>query len=109
MVILTAPDGAIEIRHIPIDWARVNVAVTITLDAVADSVYSEVELWSSETWLEVDIAGGGYNAVGATQATAASLGAFTAGQRKEITLRLTVPPATSIRRKLLDLNLGLGT
>jgi len=109
VVILTAPDGAIEIRHVPIDWARVNVAVDIVLDAVSDAVYSDVLFWSSETWLQVDVAGGGYNPVGATRATATSLGAFAADERKVITLRLTIPVLTSIRRKLLDLNVGLGT
>lgn len=109
MIHLTAPGGALELRHISADWLRLTVARSVTLDVVAVDAHAAVTLWASRAWLEVSVAGGPYLAVGATRGTAASLGAFTAGQRKVIILRLTVPALTSIRREIINLNIGIGT
>ena len=108
MLSLTAPDGSREIRHIPVDWARAGQYYEIELEAVADCAYTDVVVWASLDWCEIDI-GGGLTSIGTTRATAVSLGSFTAGQRKDITIRVTIPSPASTRRTLIDLIIGLGT
>jgi hypothetical protein len=105
---LTVTDGAEELRHLPVDWLRPGVAQTVdALELLADAAGSYV-LWTSEAWLEADVAGAGFVAVGTTRATALDLGAFTAGQRKTLELRVTPPASTPPRRHLVELRLGLG-
>jgi hypothetical protein len=56
----------------------------------------------------VKIGAGSYVVVGATLATAASLGSFSAGETKQGTIEVTVPTGADTRREELELNLGYG-
>lgn len=105
---LVAPGGRHSIRRVPYGWIRRTVAYVEGIEAVAERALTGPVLWAGSTWFRVSIDGGGYIAVGATRATAVSLGAFTEGQRKSLNLELTVPGGAEIRTDLLALNLGIG-
>ena len=106
---LSAPDGALEIRRVPFDHQRINVAATEVLELVAPQGHPGPVLWCDRNgWLEASVDGGAFQAVGADRASAAALGFFVVGQRKTLELRLTIPPATSIRSDFIRLTIGLG-
>jgi hypothetical protein len=110
---LLAPDGAHEIRRVPFDWLRPGQAYTQDLELEAPEGHPNPVLWTDRVgWLEVQVAGGPWKAVGSSRASGASLGAFAAGQRKTITFRVRIPGGTEARggyRVSLPLHLEVGT
>ena len=110
---LLAPDGAHEIRRVPFDWLRPGQAYTQDLELEAPEGHPNPVLWTDRSgWLEVQVAGGPWKAVGSSRASGASLGTFSAGQRKTITFRVRIPGGTEARggyRVSLPLNLEVGT
>lgn len=108
-VVLVVSNGTIEVRRIPLNWIRKDVNYTEALEVWSPDGHAGPLLWCDHaSWLEASVAGGGYQAVGATRATAVSLGAFTAGQRKSLSLRLKVPLAFDLRYEPVLLRIGLG-
>lgn len=108
-VVLVAPNGTLEVRRIPFSWIRNNVSYTEMLEVWSPAGHAGPLLWCDHaSWLEASVAGGAYQAVGTTRATAVNLGAFTAGQRKSLALRLKVPLAFSLRYEPVRLRIGLG-
>lgn len=110
---LYAPDGAHEIRRVPFDWLRPGVAYTEDLELEAPTGHPNPILWTDRSrWLEVKVAAGPWKAVGSSRASGASLGAFSIGERKTLTFRVTVPIGFEARggyRDTLPLNLEVGT
>ncbi len=108
---LTWPGGTKVQRYIRLDHARVNVAKTLDMDVVSIEARAGVTLAAAVAgWLTVSTDGGAtWTPVGDEPQTGVSLGAFTAGERKSIKLRLLVPLATVSRGRLIELKLGIGT
>jgi len=107
---LVAPDGTVEVRRVPLSWLQGSQTYTVALEVLATTVQSTAILACDTAGvLEASVAGGGYTAVGTTFATGVDLGAFTAGERKTLTLRATAPAVSSARTKLVNLLLGIGT
>lgn len=88
---------------------RENVAVEIPVDFWSEEANADLLFWTTNTQrLRVKIGAGSYVAVGATRATAVSLGSFTAGETKQGTIELLVPTGTDMRHGELVLNVGIG-
>ncbi|KPJ83947.1 MAG: hypothetical protein AMS19_02580 [Gemmatimonas sp. SG8_23] len=108
-----APDGAHEIRRVPFDWIRPGVPYTESLELEAPDGHPNPVLWTDRVgWLELQVESGPWKAVGNSRSSGVSLGAFTAGQRKTITFRVTVPIGLEGRggfRDALPLILEVGT
>jgi hypothetical protein len=84
-------------------------ATEILVDFYSAVAVTDLLLWTTITnRLRVKIGAGSYVVVGSTRATAASLGAFTAGQTKQGTIEVKVPAAADTRHEELELNLGYG-
>lgn len=108
-VVLVAPNGTIEVRRLPFSWVRNDVSYTETLEFWSPAGHAGPLLWCDHvSWLEVSVGGGPYQAVGASRATAVSLGVFAAGQRKTLAIRLKVPLAFALRYEPVRLRIGLG-
>lgn len=106
---LVAPDGKHELRHVPVDWARLGQAYTEDVQVVSDIGHPNPVLWTDrQGWLEASVDGGAYQPVGVNRGQAVSLGALTAGVAKDLTLRVTVPLTETVRTETLALNLGGG-
>jgi hypothetical protein len=100
------------LRRLALDWVRVGEAYTVDLEVVADgaAASSAVLACSVADWLEVsDDDGVTWTAVGTDPATGVELGPLADGERKAITLRLTIPLGTDVRTKIVELWLGTGT
>lgn len=109
MIFLAAPDGALPIRRIPLDWIRVDQPYTVALDVVAEVAHAGPTLAASHTWLRASLTGGApWTAVPTDVQAGFDLGAFTAGQRKALTLELHIPAATAVRDEVVELYLGTG-
>jgi hypothetical protein len=86
-----------------------NTATEILVDFYSPIAVTDLLLWTSITdRVRVKIGAGSYVVVGATLATAASLGSFSAGETKQGTIEVTVPTGADTRREELELNLGYG-
>ncbi len=112
MLRLSAPDGSQEIRRLALDWVRVGQPYDVDLEVVADGEAADTALLacSEADWLEVSQDGGlNWDPVPTDPVYGVELGPFAADERREITLRLTVPPGTAVRTQLVELWLGLGT
>lgn len=112
MLRLSAPDGSQEIRRLALDWVRVGEPYEVDLEVVADGAAAATVLLacSQADWLEVSQDGGlNWDPVPTDPTVGVELGPLAADQRREITLRLTVPVGTSVRTALVELYLGLGT
>jgi hypothetical protein len=101
---LRAVNAAREIRRIPADLVVVGLDYDFALEVVATEAHSTAKLGASLAGLEANI-GGGFSAVPTDVQTGFDLGTFTEGQRKSITLRLTVP---AVRDQAIELALGTG-
>lgn len=105
MLQLRAPDSAREIWRIPADFVVVGSAYDFDLEVVATEAHSTAKLGASLAGaLQADL-GGGFSAVPTDVQSGFDLGTFTAGQKKSITLRLTVP---DVRNLAIELALGIG-
>ena len=105
---LRAPDAAIELQRIPADFVVVGNSYDFTVEIVATDA-------TAIALLAVDLAGyvqvstgGAFSSVPDDVQNGFDLGIFTAGQRKAITLRLTVPGGTSLRKRSIEILLGTG-
>ncbi len=108
MLELRAVDGAREIIRIPADFVVVGSSYDFDLEVVATEAHS-IALLAAEiaNYLEID-AGGGFFAVPDDVESGFDLGAFSADERKAITLRLTVPGGTPLREQPIEILLGMG-
>ena len=105
---LRAPDGAIELRRIPADFVVVGNSYDFDVEIVATEAHA-IALLAAEIAGYVEVStGGGFSAVPDDVQNGFDLGSFTAGQRKAITLRLTVPGGTSLRKRSIEIPLGTG-
>lgn len=110
-MILTAPDGAREIRRIPLDWIRIDQPYEFALDAVADDQAEAVALLacSHADFLDVSLTGGApFFDVPIDVQNGFDLGSFSAGERKTLTFEFRIPAATEIREDQIELYLGTG-
>ena len=83
-------------------------ATEILCDFFAAQAVSEFLVWTENTGrIRIDV-GGGWVAIGATQATAGDLGAFTAGQVRGGVVEVTVPAGSLSQHEELTLNIDLG-
>ena len=102
-------NAAIPMRGYRLDQQVEEAATEILVDFWSAEAISDLILWTSVgSRLRVKIGVGSYVAVGATRATAASLGAFTAGETKQGTLEVKVPLGADSEREELGLNVGYG-
>lgn len=107
MLELRAVDGAREIIRIPADFVVVGSSYDFDLEVVATEAHSTAQFAAQfANYLEID-AGGGFSAVPDDVQSGFDLGAFSAEQRKAITLRLTVPSGP-LREKAIGILLGIG-
>lgn len=108
---LSAPEGSKPLRRLALDWVRVGEPYTVDLELVADGAAAPVAMLacSQAGWLEVsDDDGATWTALGTDPTAGVELGPLAADERKAITLRLTIPPATSVRTQIVKLKLGTG-
>lgn len=109
MIFFTAPDGAEQIRRIPLDWIRVDQPYEVDLEVAADQAHAVALLGASLAWVGASLTGGApFTPVPTDVQAGYDLGAFTAGQRKAVTLELRIPPATEVRDQIVELYLGIG-
>lgn len=109
MLTFTAPNGALPIRRIPLDWIRVDQPYTVDLEVLADADHTVALLGASNSWLRASLTGGApWTPVPTDVQAGFDLGAFTAGQRKAVTLEVHIPPATEVRDQAVELYLGMG-
>jgi len=108
MLELRAPDAAREIVRIPADFVVVGSSYDFALEVVATEAHTTALLAAEiANYLEVST-GGAFSAVPDDVENGFDLGSFSAGQRKSITLRLTVPGGTPLRTKSVEILLGMG-
>lgn len=108
MLELRPVDGAREIVRIPADFVVVGSSYDFELEVVATEAHPTALLAAEvANYLEVST-GGGFSAVPDDVESGFDLGAFSEGQRKAITLRLTVPGGTPLRSKAIEIQLGMG-
>ncbi len=109
MIYFTAEDGALQIRRIPLDWLRVDQPYEVDLEVAADAAHSVALLACSLAWVGASLTGGApFTPLGTDVQAGYDLGAFTAGQRKAVTLEVHIPPATEVRDQIIELYLGTG-
>ena len=85
------------------DWvALCLIVLSVTLYGCKDSA-------SVSDRPDVPLASLNVTPVGDDPTTGVSLGPLAAHERKAVVLRLRIPAATSVRTKLVELYLGLGT
>ncbi len=102
-------DAIVPLRSYRLDHVKRDVAYEIPVDFFSEEARSEFPVWTSiVSWMRIKIGAGVYNAVGATEATALDLGAFTAGETKECTMEVKVPVAADVRHEELAINMGYG-
>ena len=102
-------DAAVPMRGYRLDQQVEEAATEILVDFWSLDAVSDLVLWTSVgSRLRVKLGVGAYVAVGATRATAASLGAFTAGEMKQGTIEVKVPFGSDSEREDLELNVGYG-
>ena len=102
-------DAAVPMRGHRLDQQTRDSATEILVDFHSETAVPDLLLWTSiATRLRVKIGAGSYVAVGATRATAANLGTFTAGETKQGTIEVLIPLAADTRHEELELNLGYG-
>jgi len=102
---LRAVNAAREIRRIGLDFVVAGSAYDIDLEIAATEAHSTAKLGASPAGaLQADI-GGGFSAVPENVQSGFDLGTFTEGQKKSITLRITVP---MVRNQAIELALGTG-
>jgi len=108
MLELRPVDGAREIIRIPAEFVIVGSSYDFDLEVVATEAHSTAQFAAEiANYLEID-AGGGFFAVPDDVQSGFDLGAFSAAERKAITLRLTVPGGTPLRKKSIEILLGMG-
>lgn len=102
-------DGAVPMRGHRIGFAQKDTAYEIPVDFFSDIPMTEYLVWTNiSDRLRVKIGAGSFVVIGATRATAADLGVFTAGQTKECTIEVKIPAAADTRHEELELNIGVG-
>lgn len=102
-------NAAVPMRGHRLDQQVRDVATEILVDFFSAEAVADLVIWTSITSrVRVKIGAGSYVAVGATRATAVSLGAFAAGETKAGTIEVEVPLGADTRREELELNLGYG-
>jgi hypothetical protein len=102
---LRAPNAAFEIRRIPADFVVAGSSYDFDLEVVATEAHSTAKLGAGVAGVLQANIGGGFAAVPADVQTGFDLGTFTAGEKKSITIRLTVP---TVRNQAIELALGTG-
>jgi len=108
MLELRPVNGAREIVRIPADFVVVGNSYDFELEVVATEAHSIALLAAEiENYLEVN-AGVSWEDVPDDVESGFDLGAFSAGERKAITLRLTVPGGTPLRTRSIEILLGMG-
>ncbi len=101
-------DAAVPMRGHRLDQQVRDVATEIPVDFYSDQAMTMV-LWTSITnRMRVKLGAGAYAAVGATRATALSLGSFAADETKQGTIEVKVPVGADTSHEELVLNLGYG-
>lgn len=107
---LSAVGAAYEIRHLAIDWARLDTDYDLDLEVVADDAHDECRIACSlADWVDVsDDAGATWHDVPTSVQSGYDLGPVTAGDRIPITLRVH-PPAATTNDRLTAIELYLGT
>lgn len=108
MLQLRSVNAAHEIRRIPADLVVIGSPYDFDLEVVATEDHSEAKFGASVAGYLQANTGSGFAAVPADVQSGFDLGAFSAGERKAITLRLTVPLATELRNLSIELLLGIG-
>lgn len=102
-------DAAVPARHYRLDHVKRGTAYEISVDFYSDEAEDDVRIWTSiSARMRVKLGTGSYYPVGDSPSTSASLGDFTAGQTKQGTIEVTVPPGVSTRHEELAVNLGYG-
>lgn len=102
-------NAAVPLRGHRLDQQVRDTATEILVDFFSIEAVTDLLLWTSiVSRVRVKIGAGAYNVVGATRATAVSLGAFSAGETKAGTIEVEVPLGADTRREELELNLGYG-
>ena len=92
---------------------RFDQATEIYADAFSAVAVSEYLVWTDTASRMRIFVDGGWVTIGATLATAGDLGAFTAGQAKQILIEITIPSGAEpggldARTETLGLNISLG-
>ncbi len=102
-------NAAVPMRGHRLDQQVRDTATEILVDFYSAEAVADLMIWTSITdRVRVKLGAGAYSAVGATRATALSLGAFSAGETKPGTIEVEVPLGADTRREELELNLGYG-
>lgn len=109
-VMLVAPATIIEAARVPLDMVRVGVPRQVALDLYALEAHAGPTLAATvANWVEASLDDGAtWNALGDDPVTGFQVGAMTAGQRKAVLFRLTIPALTQIRTRAIALLVGEG-
>jgi hypothetical protein len=92
-------------RRVAINWAQQGVGVEFKLQYVAPSSLQHVRLAADPAWIEV-YDGGSWHQLTNEPRSGYDLGAMSAGDKKTLTFKVTVPNDTPRRRERVDLLIG---
>jgi hypothetical protein len=91
-----------------LNYREFDQATEILCDFYSAVAVSEFKVWTTiASRIRINM-GSGWLVVGNTQATAADLGAFTAGQVRQATVEVMVPYSSGSRHEELPLMIDLG-
>lgn len=108
-VFLSYPNMGVPLRLIPCHHYKLGTDTVIDLDIVATATVTEAKLGCSQAgWLHVSSDGGGsYDPIPEDTTAGVNLGPLAAGARSQIKIKVSI--ASGIRRRFVDLNIGVGT
>ena len=102
-------DAAVQLHNYKLNHRPRDQAYEINVDFYAETAVDEMLIWTSiATRMRVKIGLGAYVVVGDSRATAADLGAFTAGETKSGVIEVEIPLGVDTRDEELALNIGYG-
>lgn len=110
--ILVAPNTLIELAQVPAELLQADVPRTIALDLYAPEAHPGPTLSASQAdWVECSLNGGTtWTTLGTSPPSGLAVGAMSAGQRKALLFRVTVPVAIPpVRDRSVVLMVGGGT
>ena len=108
---LTKPDMQVPIRRLPVYDYELGAEYIFDLDVVASELVSEARLACDQAgWLHVSSDGGSnYDPIPDSAQAGVDLGPLSAGSRVAIKIKVLIPALTSVRRRFVALNFGIGS
>ena len=108
-VFFSLPNMSVPLRLIPIHRYKLGTEYVEDLDVVATEAVFEAKIACDQAgWLQISSDGGGsYDPLLTDASTGVDLGALGAGSRTPVKLKVSI--ASGVRRKFVEIIIGVGT